>query len=528
MAYLATAAPVPWPPSTAMAPADVPAAVFCAPEYQTLPFLLQPPPWYPLLPPQVPIVFHLDPAFVAETDSRRSRSLVQFLKDEGAVPSPEDEKKRERVIRELKKIVMQWAKAVACEERVPARQTTATVLTYGSYTLGAHGPDSDIDAICAGPCIATLQYHFFVVLRQILEGRPEVSEVQTVCSAKVPLMRFRFDGISVDFTYAQLPVIDALKAINTFSPESLKKIDARSWRSLSGIRVNERIVQLVPDGEKFQVLLRGVKLWARKRGLHCHHLGFFAGIHLAILAAYVCQRYPNASVNGLLTMFFQIFAQWPWQTPVSLQGQLTDCLPTEGRLMPIVMPCTPPEFCMSNVTKSTFKKIREELSRAYALTKDPLRHDSEWTWIFAPFPYAARYHQFLRIALYASTSEELLDWAGWVKSRLRNLILKLENIGVECDPCPSEEVDHTVLEPNIVFYWGLTTETTVYIDTLSLKEGFMNDVINDVYGKVKCTHSDLTMSIVGLSHLPKSMHSYCVSSQFLPQCMLGLPGYANL
>ncbi|KAL6896842.1 hypothetical protein ACP4OV_007414 [Aristida adscensionis] len=530
MDYLAAAERVPWPPAPAMPPV-VGASGYGAPGYQTLPFSLPPPPPpppgypYPLMPPQGPIVFHLDPAFIVETDGRRSRSLVQFLKDEGAVPSPQDERKRERVIRELKKIVMQWAKAVAHEERVPQRQTTAMVLTYGSYTLGAHGPDSDIDAICAGPCIATLQYHFFVVLRQILEARPEVSEVQTVGSAKVPLMRFRFNGISVDFTYAQLPVIDALKAVNTFSPELLQKIDARSWRSLSGVRVNEQIVQLVPDGEKFQVLLRCVKLWARKRGLHCHHLGFFAGIHLAILAAFICQRYPNACVNGLFTVFFEIFAHWPWQSPVSLHDQLTDCPPTEGRLMPILMPCTPPEYCMSNVTMSTFKKIREELLRAYALTKDPLRHDSEWTWIFAPFPYSAKYQQFLRIALCASTSEELLDWVGWVKSRFRNLIAKLENIGIECDPCPSEEVDHTVVEPNIVFYWGLITEKTVYVDPISLKEDFMNDVINEVYGNVKCTHSDLVMSIVGLSQLPKSMHGYSVSSQFLPHFMLGLPGY---
>jgi hypothetical protein len=31
--------------------------------------------------------------------------MTQFLKDEGAVPSPEDEKKREKVIRELKKVM---------------------------------------------------------------------------------------------------------------------------------------------------------------------------------------------------------------------------------------------------------------------------------------------------------------------------------------------------------------------------------------------------------------------------------------
>uniref|UniRef100_K4A318 polynucleotide adenylyltransferase n=1 Tax=Setaria italica TaxID=4555 RepID=K4A318_SETIT len=434
---MAAVAPVPWWPSPALPPAGLLAVTAPPgnPEPQTLPFLLPPPPpppaGYPLLPPRGPIVLqlHPHPIFLAEVDRRRSCSLVQLLKDEGAVPSPEDEKRREKVIRELKKIVMHWAKAVAREQSVPQRLATATVLTYGSYTLGAHGPESDIDALCVGPCIATLQYHFFVVLRQILEGRPEVSGVQTVESAKVPLMRFRFTGIAVDLTYAQLPVIDASK--------------------------------------KFQALLRCLKLWARKRGLHCHHLGFFAGIHLAILGAYICRRYPNASVNGLFIVFFQTFAHWPWQVP------------------------------------------------------DPLRHGFEWTWLFESFPYAEKHHQFLRIALCAPTFAELRDWAGWVKSRFRFLILKLERVGIECDPCPSEEIDHTVKEPNMVFYWGLIPEKIIHVDTSSLKDDFMKDITNDVYGKVKCTRSDVTISVVGLSQLPKSMCSHSVHWQYMQHCMLG-------
>jgi len=256
----------------------------------------------------------------------------------------------------------------------------------------------------------------------------------------------------------------------------------------------------------------------------CHdiqHLGFFAGIHLAILAAYICQRFPNASVNGLFIVFFQTFAHWPWQVPVSLHDEPTDCLHPEGRLMPIVMPCTPPEFCVSNVTKSTFKKIREELTRGYAFTKDPLRHDFEWTWLFEPFPYAEKHQQFLRIALCAPTLAELRDWAGWVKSRLRFLILKLERSGIGCDPCPSEEIDHTVKEPNMVFYWGLIPEKIIHVDTSALKENFVKDVTNDVYGKVKCTRSDVTISVVGLSQLPKSMCTHSVQWQYLQHCMLG-------
>ncbi|OQU90499.1 hypothetical protein SORBI_3002G423100 [Sorghum bicolor] len=386
MAYMAAVAPVPWwPPPPELAPVGFPDASSPAgyPKPQTLPFLLAPTPpppppppplpaGYPLLPPPAPIIIQLqpDPSFVAEVDQRRSSSLVQFLKDEGAVPSPEDEKKREKVIRELKK---------------------------------AHGPESDIDVLCVGPCIATLQYHFFVVLRQLLEGRPEVSELQTIEKAKVPLMRFRFTGIAVDFTYAQLPVIDALKAINTFSTQLLQKIDTRSWRSLSGVRVNEQIVQLVPNAE------------------------------------------------------------------------------------------------------------------------DSLRHDFQWTWLFEPFPYDKKYQQFLRIALCAPTFAELRDWAGWVKSRFRLLILKLERAGIECDPCPSEEVDHTDNDPNVVFYWGLIPERIIQVDTSSLKEDFMESITNDVYGTVKCTHSDVTISVVGLPQLPKSMRSH-VHWQYMQRCMMAYEG----
>ena len=65
------------------------------------------------------------------------------MTDEGAIPTPEEEETRAQVIRELKKIVTDWTKAVACEERVPPRRVTAVVLTYVSYTLGG----LDINAI---------------------------------------------------------------------------------------------------------------------------------------------------------------------------------------------------------------------------------------------------------------------------------------------------------------------------------------------------------------------------------------------
>jgi poly(A) polymerase Pap1 len=60
------------------------------------------------------------------------------------------------------------------------------------------------------------------------------------------LAPFSFD---IHFTQYSLDFALLLQAINTFSTQLLQKIDTRSWRSLSGVRVNEQIVQLVPNAE---------------------------------------------------------------------------------------------------------------------------------------------------------------------------------------------------------------------------------------------------------------------------------------
>ena len=99
--------------------------------------------------------------------------------------------------------------------------------------------------------------------------------------------------------------------------------------------------------------------------------------------------------------------------------------------------------------------------------------------------------------------------------------LQLESNGIGCDPDSSQEVDHTVVKPNIVYHWGLISQANTQIDTDSLKEDFMIDVVNDVYGNVKCIHSELTMSIVGPSELPKSTFaSDSFYSQHLPRHMV--------
>ncbi|KAK1436325.1 hypothetical protein QVD17_02104 [Tagetes erecta] len=462
-----------------------------------------------------PVRFALNPALVAQIEQDRSISLQQFMNDEGLVPSREEEQRRCNVIRKLKEIIIKWIKRVAYLHKLPqnlVKAASATILTYGSYGLGVHNAESDIDALCVGPWFASLTEDFFVVLHDILAKRVEVSDIHCVKDAKVPLMRFKFEGISVDLPYAQLQVTTVPENVDILNPLFLNGIDETSWKSLSGVRANNSILQLVPDVKIFQQLLRCVKLWAKRRGLYGNLFGFFGGVHLAVLTAFVCQRNPNVSLAGLVSIFFKTFASWPWPTPVLLQqGIMMPRHHPEARsLMPIQLPSSPHEYCHSNITTSTFMKIRTEFCKGYRLTQDLLKSQFDWRNLFEPYPYSKFYQQFLKICLSTSNEEELGDWVGWVKSRFRGLLVKLEEAHVFYDPSPTEYLDTTVQAPNVVFYWGLIPGKNNVLDLDSIQDGFKKTLGT---GQKEVT-GNMTLSVIKSSQLPKTLQLVDTHSMF--------------
>ncbi|GFZ13877.1 poly(A) polymerase 3 [Actinidia rufa] len=433
-----------------------------------------------------PFGFVLNPAVLVRLEEARSRSLLQLMEDEGLVPSSEEEITRKNAIEKLKQIVMEWIQKVARQRRLREHDITAasaTVLTFGSYGLGVHNSESDIDAICIGPRFATLADDFFIILHDMLTSRPDISEFHCIKDAKVPLMRFKLDGISIDLPYAQLKVMSVPENVDILNPYFLRGIDETSWRSLSGVHANKCILQLLPNVEL---------------------LGFFGGVHLAILVAYVCQSHPNASLSGLISSFFNTFAFWNWPSSVILQDGMLPIPPSAAEirsLMPIRLPCRPREYCHSNITKSTFYKIRAEFIRGHDLIKDLMRPDFAWTRLFEPFPYTKMYTRFIKICLSASDRDELGEWVGWVKSRFRSLLVKVEELQGFCDPNPTQYVDVNVAEPNIVFYWGLNPDRSGFLDIRSVKEDFVKTITNGSQGP---TTRKITLSVVQASQLPKN------------------------
>lgn len=443
--------------------------------------------------------------FLFKMEVQRSLALDKFMSGEGLVPSEEEEMRRRNVIDKLKQIVTKWIKRVAYQRQLPKnyiRSASATILTYGSYGLGVHNSESDIDALCVGPSFATLSEDFFIALHNILVSRPEVSGMLCIKDAKVPLMRFKFEGILIDLPYAQLKVKSVPENVDIFNPYFLRNIDETSWKSLSGVRANKSLLLVVPNVERFQSLLRCVKLWAKRRGVYGNLLGYFGGIHLAVLAAFVCQRNSSASLCALVCAFYKTFALWPWPTPVILEDGITRAfIPIETRsLMPIQLPCNPYEYCHSNITRSTYTRIRQEFQRGHMITKNILRTDSSWSMLFELFPYSKSYWWFVKISLSTMNRDDLSNWVGWVKSRFRCLLLKLEELEGFCDPNPTEYVDADIWEPNVVFYWGLQHSRRNTIDVKSVKEDFRNNIACGY----QAPSGRMELSVVRASQLPKN------------------------
>lgn len=131
--------------------------------------------------------------------------------------------------------------------------------------------------------------------------------------------------------------------------------------------------------------------------------------------------------------------------------------------------------------------------------QDILRPDFSWISLFETFPHTKTYVQFVKICLSLPEQESLGQWVGWVKSRFRSLLVKLEDLLGFCDPSSKEYGDSNVVEPNVVFYWGLQPFREV-IDLEGVNEEFMKSIRNGYQGPF----GRMKLTVVKASQVPRT------------------------
>lgn len=393
-----------------------------------------------------------------EDDVIKSRELEKYLHDAGLYESQQEAVSREEVLGRLDQIVKIWVKTISRakglnEELV--HQANAKIFTFGSYRLGVHGPGADIDTLCVGPRHATREEDFFGELYMMLSEMPEVTELHPVPDAYVPIMQFKFNGVSIDLLYAKLSLYIIPEDLDVSQDSILHSADEQTVRSLNGCRVTDQILRLVPNIQNFRTTLRCMRLWAKRRGVYSNVAGFLGGINWALLVARICQLYPNALPNMLVSRFFRVYTQWRWPNPVML------CAIEEGslglqvwdprrnprdryHLMPIITPAYPCMNSSYNVSSSTLRIMLEEFQRGNEICEAMEANKADWDTLFESYSFFEAYKNYLQIDISAENADGFRKWKGWVESRLRQLTLKIERKTYEmlqCHPHPGDFPD---------------------------------------------------------------------------------------
>jgi len=407
-----------------------------------------------------------------EADLHRTRQLEEFLVSAGLYESQEDGALRKEVLAQIDQIAKTWVKRITDERGYGEQlveEANAKIYTFGSYRLSVHGPGADLDTLCVGPCYVIREEDFFGVLHDMLAEMPEVSELHPVPDAHVPVMKFKFRGISIDLIYASISLWVVPEDFDISQESVLCDVDEQSARSLNGCRVADQILRLVPNVDHFRTTLRCMKLWAKRRGLYSNVTGFLGGVNWALLVARICQLYPNAIPSMLVSRFFRVYTQWRWPNPVML------CSIEEGTLgfpvwdprknprdrthhMPIITPAYPCMNSSYNVSTSTLRVMTEQFQTGNKICEDIEMNKAGWVALFEPYPFFESYRNYLQIDIVAADQDELRTWKGWVESRLRLLTLKIERdtFGMlQCHPYPCEYSNTSSQGQHCAYFMGL-------------------------------------------------------------------------
>ncbi|RLN12821.1 nuclear poly(A) polymerase 4-like isoform X1 [Panicum miliaceum] len=415
-----------------------------------------------------------------EADLQRTAELEKFLVEAGLYESAEESAKREEVLGKLDQIVKDWVKQLTSQRGYTdqmVEEANAVLFTFGSYRLGVHGPGADIDTLCVGPSYVNREEDFFIVLHEILAQTEDVTELQPVPDAHVPVMKFKFHGISIDLLYASVSLLVVPADLDISQGSVLYDVDEATVRSLNGCRVADQILRLVPNIENFRTTLRCLKYWAKTRGVYSNVTGFLGGVNWALLVARVCQLYPNAVPSMLVSRFFRVFTQWRWPNPVMLCSIEEDELgfpiwdPRKNprdkcHHMPIITPAYPCMNSSYNVSTSTLRVMMEQFQFGNKICQEIEMNKASWSALFEPFQFFEAYKNYLQVDIIAEDDEDLRLWKGWVESRLRQLTLKIERDTygmLQCHPYPHEYADPSRQCAHCAFFMGLSRKEGVKI-----------------------------------------------------------------
>eukprot|EP01034_Spumella_vulgaris_P027335 gene27335-34038_t len=176
--------------------------------------------------------------------------------------------------------------------------------------------------------------------------------------------------------------------------------------------------------------------------------GFLGGVNYAILVAFLCQLYTKACTFTVIQKFFNVLSMWRWPNPILISAfedlKLKDAggrfLPVWNpranykdslHIMPIITPAYPAMNSAYNVSTPQFRCIQDEIMRGNNMFQShSLSSGAVFAWgrLLEPCTaeFFSRFPRYIQVTISATTMLDHRNWFGWVESRLRMLIVSLE------------------------------------------------------------------------------------------------------
>ncbi|KAF7561886.1 hypothetical protein G7046_g2261 [Stylonectria norvegica] len=380
-------------------------------------------------------------ALPTEYEKRASDTLIDELKRQNTFESQSDTDKRHSIEKMCDEFVRRVARKRDPENEMLIRNARGKVFTYGSYRLGVFGPGSDIDTLIVAPKYVTREDYFEIFPGLLVSMAPEgaITGLTTVTDAFVPIIKFEYSGISIDLIFSRIIQKQISADFNSLQDSGLLRgLDEAELRSLNGTRVTDEIISLVPEQKIFKNALRAVKLWAQRRAVYANIMGFPGGVAWAMMVARVCQLYPKAETSVIVNKFFLVMGQWRWPQPVLLKPIETGPLHVRVwspklykgdsyHLMPIITPAYPSMCATFNITRSSMTVINRELKRALDITESIMVGKRPWSDLFIKHTFFTQgYKYYISVISVGKTKEAHKTWSGYVESKVRMLVQKLE------------------------------------------------------------------------------------------------------
>ncbi|CAO3679238.1 unnamed protein product [Umbelopsis vinacea] len=318
------------------------------------------------------------------------------------------------------------------------------ITPFGSYALRAHLRGSDMDLVC----IAPEQIHrqdFFQTMPNFLHQSDLFHSVEIIQSlrnslslhcqvihrAPVPIIKFMYDDIPVDMSFARLKATTLTPMVNLLDDAVLDGIEDVENRSLDGPRVHLYIANAIDPNHKdiFCAALRCIKHWAMCRGIYGKPMG----------------------LTQLLSEFFDQWSRWRWPNPVILEDphdehgrkiefeRLTDF---QHEIMPILTPCFPYKSSNPYATWFSLQVIQKEIHRANAIVSTTRINEQPHLVpkLYKAFAFDRKYKHYLNIMMFCDSLKRQEKWKGKLAACMpkmlqllqQNNIIALAHAWTEC------------------------------------------------------------------------------------------------